>query len=348
MRRIIGLSLVALLFATAPSFAQRFNVNGRSAMMVPPFSGTTTFFGAKMRSTAGFTPVSPITGVPLTGNFVVGTQGNFSPKNISFTPATTGNSFLSGQGFFVPTNGTFLPDRNGNFVLTVRASLDPKTGTFTPSATGNFLFPTRGDLVSSMTGTTVATFTPFNPLAALASLASLSVSNPLAANPYAFNSVAASAALNPYALASASPYMSSAYQMPYVMPVQTANYGAATAPISTTSAPSSAVNTGDKAPMNVYGISIEKGHIKWPLAFKLLPPDMKDSVADRLEGELLALVGQAASGNASAGLVADASRNVARLAAWLKSHETDMAEATYTEGQTFVRTLDATLASMRY
>src|SRR5262245_4582079 len=208
MRRAMCFSLVALLFASAPSFAQRFNVSGpRSTVMVTPFAGSATFSSGKFRPTQGFTPtftpISPITGLPMTGNFVLGAQGNFSPKNISFSPAANGNSFLSGQGFFVPTTGTFLPDINGNFLLTVRASLDPSTGTFKPSSTGNFFFPTRGDLISSTTGSAVLTFTPFNPLAALATLASLSPANTLAANPYSFSPAITSAAMNPYAYSSA-------------------------------------------------------------------------------------------------------------------------------------------------
>src|SRR5215471_2354832 len=119
MRRTMCLSLVALVFASAPSFAQRFNVNGRSAVMTSPLFGPPTIFAGKSRPTPGSTPtfVSPFTGLPTTGNFVLGAQGNFSPKNTSFSPAANGNAFLSGQGFFVPTTGTFLPDINGNFQL---------------------------------------------------------------------------------------------------------------------------------------------------------------------------------------------------------------------------------------
>jgi len=245
----------------------------------------------------------------------------------------------------VPTTGTFLPDINGNFQLTVRASLDPTTGTFKPSSTGNFFFPTRGDLISSTTGSAVLTFTPFNPLAALATLASFSPANTLAANPYSFSPAITSAAMNPYAYSSA--YQSSAYQMPYSMPSQSSSYNAA-APTYTSAASSSASSSADYGPASVVGIPFEKGHVKWPLAFRLLPPDTKTNIADRLESDLLTLAGQSGNGNVNAGLVADASRNVARLGAWLKAHESDMAEATYTEGQAFVRMLDATLASMRY
>jgi hypothetical protein len=344
MRRVLCLSVVASVFVTAPAFAQRFNP--RSTVMTTPFSGPSTFLSGKFRTVPGMTsPVMPSTGVPATGNFVLGAQGNFSPKNLSFAPGASGNSFLTGQGFFVPTNGTFIPDGNGNFVLTIRASLNPTTGTFSPSATGNFFFPTRGDLISTTTGSPVITITPFSPLVPLASLASLPLTGTYSANPYAYSPASAGAAMNPYSYASTGAYGSNPY-VPYSMPYQPTS--ASAAPSSFTGAVSSAAVASAQSAPAAYGIPIEKGHIKWPLAFRLLPPETKENVADRLEGELVSIASQAAGGAPNTGLVADAKRNVARLAAWLKSHQDDMAEATYQEGRAFVRLLDEALTAVRY
>jgi hypothetical protein len=81
--------------------------------------------------------------------------------------------------------------------------------------------------------------------------------------------------------------------------------------------------------------------VKWPLAFRLLPPDQERDLTGKLEGQLLSLASNPA-------VVQDAKQTVQRLHRWLKEHRNDMADATYRDGLDFLRSLDTTLTGLAY
>jgi hypothetical protein len=152
--------------------------------------------------------------------------------------------------------------------------------------------------------------------------------------------------MNPYMTVSSNPYMA-IYPPSYPSgnnaaannaAAQQASYAAAAA------APDAAgaMRAGQQAALESYGIPYENGHIKWPLAFRLLPPDKKEKVADRLEGQLVAIT-QGSGGMVDPTLISGAKRNLTRLSSWLADHQTDMAEATYHDGLAFLHTLDEAL-----
>jgi hypothetical protein len=233
-------------------------------------------------------------------------------------------------------NGTFVPAANGNFALTLREAFNAKTGTFVPSSTGNFLLSARGNLVSAGTKTAVGSFLPFVPPIPTTSLIPGTATNVFATNPYA--------PVNPYAAGMANPYAAMSYPMPYPVP---SNYGSPISGYGTPTTTSSNQTTPGSDVWGAYGVPSENGHIKWPLAFRLLPAEQKQNLLDRLEGQLVLAATQASSGALNASSLSEATRSVARLSAWLTAHRTDMAEATYRDGLDFVRTLDEALAALK-
>jgi hypothetical protein len=310
MYRIISIALVALSLSSTPALAQRFH----------PRSQLFPFFGPNVN----FVSTLP------SGHFVVTAPGSLNLSTHMFSPAATGNSLLIGQGAFTPANGTFVPMLNGNFILATREAFNPKTRSFVPSSTGAFVFATRGDLVASPTGKAVPSFLPFTSLVPPVST-SHTVTNLTVMNPYVPGGV------NPYTAMMANPYgASTPPYSPYTAAYGGGNYGAA--PYGAGAYAAASTDTAARqAPQEtvVAGVPLEDGHIKWPLAFRLLPPDAKRDLVDRLETNLL-------SGNAEEG-----KKGVARLSSWLAAHRTDLAEGTYQDGLAFLRTLDEAFAALR-
>jgi hypothetical protein len=320
MRPVIRLLMVGALFlgtSNGPLFAQRM----RGPLIIrQPLSPNVVFF-------SGF----------LHGNFVHSTLGTFSPTTDAFMPSGMGSSVLTGRGFFMPTTGTFVPTRTGNFVLTTRESFDPKTKMFVPSATGNFVLSTRGDLVSSTTKTPVDSFVPLTSLTAPSALM-----NPLAAglsNPY----MTAMSGATPYSMTPYGGYSMSMYGTPYGNTAPTS----ATAVAATKSAADAASDKQTQVALGAYGIPTEDGHVKWPLAFRLLPPEKKSELTDTLENQLIAMAG-GSSGSSNATVLGGAKQSVQRLSAWLEEHKINLAETTYQDGRDFLRRVDATLKTLTY
>ncbi|HWY85337.1 MAG TPA: hypothetical protein VNX28_01365 [Gemmataceae bacterium] len=325
MRPVIRLLMVVALFlgtSNVPLFAQRLQrIPG--PLVRQPFSPNVMF---------------------LNGNFAHATLGSFNPTNDAFVPSRMGSSLLTAQGFFMPTTGTFVPTRTGNFVLTTRESFDPKTKTFVPSPTGNFVLSTRGDLVSSTTKMLVGSIVPATTLTVPTAFT----------NPY-------SAMLNPYAAGLSNPYMmamsgTTPYSMTpygsYSMPMYGTPYGntaptSATAVAATKSAADAASDKQTQVALGAYGIPTEDGHVKWPLAFRLLPPEKKSELTDTLENQLLAMAG-GSSGSSNSTVLRGAKQSVQRLSAWLDEHKTNLAETTYQDGRDFLRRIDATLTTLTY
>jgi hypothetical protein len=323
MCRFVTLALVALSLSTQPVSAQRFRPQAAFVRIGP-------------------NNISFVSALPPV-RFVEATLGTINVNTRMFNPTFTGaTSILRGQGVFMPSGGTFVPANNGNFLLTTREALNVKTGKFAPSPTGNFVFSQRGDLVSN--GTAVASFVPLAALSPLSSVAPLAAASTFATNPYAANPYLA----NPYASGMVNPYMATA-AIPYV-PIYPPPYPTATnSPLqantyATAAATADSTRAGQQAALASYGIPYENGHIKRPLAFRLLPPDKKQSLADGLERDLVAALAQGAMGTPDASLLSAAKRNLAGLSSWLTGHRDDMAEATYRDGQAFLRALDEALA----
>lgn len=309
------LMLITLIWCTPSLWAQRFMRPVRPFMR--PVSSNVSFVRA----------------LPTTGTFVRSAQGTFNPATGMFSPATSGTSFLRAQGVFTPTKGSFTASPTGNFVLTTREKFNAATGTFVPSATGNFVLSTRGTLTSSSTGTAVESFLPLLP--------------PRVFNPYV------NAAGAPFLNTLANPYLATAPSMsPYPMPMYASgSYGMM--PYSnpyTSTSPGPAYGTMGAAPaadvqiMPGLGIPFENGHVQWPLAFRLMGAEQKRDLADRLEGQLLAL----GTDVANPGLARSAKHTVHQLAGWLTAHQTDMADATYRQGLEFLHGLDESLAGLIY
>jgi hypothetical protein len=240
----------------------------------------------------------------------------------------------------MPANGTFVPAANGNFILTTREAFDTKTGKFVPSATGTFLFSTRGDLMTSAT----MSLPSYLPLGALLNSAGLNAQvavlpmYPYAANPYAMT--------NPYTGAASSYPM---YPPPYYGSPYSGNYSTTSANDSLKQAyavaasPTPAPPDPTRTALAASGIPMEDGHIQWPLAFRTLPPDKKRELTDRLEAQLVQV-----TNGANAVAVDGAKKTVARLSAWLREHQADMADATYRDGARFLRAIDDGLAALKY
>jgi hypothetical protein len=275
-------------------------------------------------------------GLPPGGNFAHATLGNFTLGSSQFMPAQNGTSLLVGRGYFLPTNGTFVPTPLGNFSLVTREAFNPMTRTLMPSPTGNVLLATRGDLISSTTKTPVNSVVPVLP----------AVNPSVMVNPYAGTMV------NPYmpgAMAT-SPYAAMPYPngSSYGTPMYT---NTATSPIATTQAtPKSTSDTTSATPAQIalgaYGISMNAGHIDWPLAFRLLSPDKKRELTDPLESQLLALAGQSSGATLNPAFSQEVKQNVDRLSAWLTAHQTDIAEATYQDGVAFLKNVKATVKAL--
>ena len=310
MIRITTLALVGLSLVTSPAMAQRFNPR---FMRSPFFGPNVNFFNFLPR-----------------GNFVHSAVGTINIGNRSFVPTTTGaTSLLRGQGLFMPTSGTFVPALSGNFLLTTREAFNTKTGKFVPSPTGNFLFTTRGDLVSSTSKSPVGTVLPFSALNPPTTVLPVAVTNPVLANPYA------TGLTNPYASGMANPYV------PYYMPPYPMTNSATSQQINgySPAAATNATRAQDQAAEGATGIPFENGHVKWPLAFRLLSPENKQKLTDPLEAQILALATHGAGGATTTAVKKD----IARLSSWLTQHRTDMADATYNDGAAFIRTLDEAL-----
>jgi hypothetical protein len=272
-------------------------------------------------------------GFPPGGNFAHAAFGSFIPSTGSFVPSLTGSSLLTGRGFFMPTNGTFVPSPFGNFVLTTREAFNPATKTFVPSATGNFVLSTRGDLVSSTTKTPVDSFVPLTPPTGMNAFV-----NPYAAtqfNPYmAATSVAAPYPIMPYG---------SSYAAPYSSPYGNAASNTYVPTANVQSPPETAGEKQTRLALGAHGIPVKDGHISWPLAFRLLPPDKKRELTDTLESQLVAL----ASEGYTPAVLQGAKQSVQRLSAWLSAHQTDLADATYQEGIHFLQRIEGTLSALK-
>jgi len=99
-------------------------------------------------------------------------------------------------------------------------------------------------------------------------------------------------------------------------------------------------------PLTAFGIPNDDGDIKWPLAFRLLPPGEGKELLQKTQAQLQISATQAVVGTANPNLLKEASRSVAQLHQWLRDHRVNMTEAGFLEGEFFLQKLDKAIGSM--
>ena len=102
---------------------------------------------------------------------------------------------------------------------------------------------------------------------------------------------------------------------------------------------------GGSVLLTAFGLTDDTGAVRWPLAFRLLPPE-KEYLRRQVEAAFLVGLTQAASGKNNTAVAQEARQAVASLRQWLANHEDGLAEATRREAREFLRKLDGALTAM--
>lgn len=176
----------------------------------------------------------------------------------------------------------------------------------------------------------------------------LNLNNPLAYynNPFAYNPYLSNPYTTPF-----NPYGTSTYGMPSTG-LYGSSYGAAPAanpyanayPAGNNAAPASAPKAnggGPRSILDTLGVPTENDQVKWPLALRLMPEVERVSL-DKLEG----LLRVAAAGRASPRTQEEATQTLEKIRHWLQSHQLEMAEGTFRDGQIFLQQLSKSLKTM--
>jgi hypothetical protein len=376
MRRYILplLSLILVAVFVADAQAQVFRRPVRPAPFAP----------AALRPGFTMSPFAPVTFNNFTvfqtprGALSPTVPGVFNPTTRTFMPSATGASSLISRGVFAPTTGTFVPSPTGNLVLTNRAIYNPSTQTFVPSATGNYFFATQGNLINDNGNRSrvffgglglvnpLNPFSPYNPInqanfALLANYnARLTASYLTAMNPYTpYGNAYSPYNYSPYGYGGyansyqpygyGNSYSPSYTPAPYAYPSQSAaSYSAPQAANAIPAYTGPAADNQQQVTLTAFGVPNENGRVQWPLAFRLLSPNMKRDVLDKLEAALQVLAAQGAAGRANPAIVNEAKDSVAALQRWLTENRVDLAEGSYREANSLLRRLDKTLQRMAY
>jgi hypothetical protein len=330
--------------------------------------------------------VQPSTYPASTGAFSRTMTGAYSPTTGTFVPSTAGASVLSSnREVFKPYAGSFVPDKNGAFVLTTKEAYNPATGMLVPSANGTYTMVERGTYTSNLAGTVAPAFSPTttggttpatnsppmvgtmptgNPMNGsngsvspsayshllrhyervlsreemlAATLANMY--NPALGNPYG------TPMSNPYAT-SAAPVMASTgtgYSAPYYPTPGSSTTQTASA---VTAYNPSAGPSKSTSVLAAFGIPTEAGQVQWPLALRLMPPDTKRELLDKLESQMKVAATQALASTASPVILRETKQTIDSTKAWLRDRRTNMSESTYLDGMDFLRRLEAALRKM--
>src|SRR5205814_4333370 len=92
-----------------------------------------------------------------------------------------------------------------------------------------------------------------------------------------------------------------------------------------------------RSPAALLGVPVEKGHIRWPLGLRVLPPaDETKTLREQLDALLPTVASQAALGQASPALVEQGLDAIHALRKLLRPREGTMAEVTYTDAMRFL------------
>jgi hypothetical protein len=98
--------------------------------------------------------------------------------------------------------------------------------------------------------------------------------------------------------------------------------------------------------LKAFGIPVEFGEVKWPLALRLMPPDTKRDLLDKLESQMKIAANQAINGNASQTLLRETKNTIDSVKWWLRGRRSNMSENTYQDGDGFLRQLEESLRRM--
>jgi hypothetical protein len=295
--------------------------------------------------------------------------------SFSHSPAFVGSS----RGFPAFGTGTALSSRGfpatgtGTFNSTSRNAFLSSAGRVVPTANGLAVVSANGTLMPAGTGMVSPTFRSVNPASFVSPLANTAITQSAYAhtlrhfereqewasgfNPYLYGGFGFGFAGygygfgyggygygNPYAAYGVPYYGSSASYGAGAPTVGAANntYAPAAAPNSTTST----AQTKPSDALKAFGIPVEFGEVKWPLALRLMPPDSKRDLLDKLESQMKIAANQAINGNASQTLLRETKNTLDSVKWWLRGRRSSMADNTYQDGDAFLRQLEESLRRM--
>ena len=109
---------------------------------------------------------------------------------------------------------------------------------------------------------------------------------------------------------------------------------------------SSTPQTKPSDALKAFGIPVEFGEVKWPLALRLMPPDTKRDLLDKLESQMKLASNQAINGNASQALLRETKSTIDSVKWWLRGRRSNISESTYQDGDAFLRQLEESLRRM--
>jgi len=250
----------------------------------------------------------------------------------------TGTSMGSSRNFFVPSTTRVVPTATGLAVVSANGTFTPRTQPVSPAA---FVSPFANTFANqSAYNRTLRHFEREQNWA--------SGFNPYLLGGYGYGGYGYG---NPYGGYGA-PYYGGGYGAGY-------GYGAsnpyAGAPANANPQPvvqvagNSGASPAQAKPadaLKAFGIPVEFGEVKWPLALRLMPPDAKQDLLDKLESQMKLAANQAVSGNASQTLLRETKSTIDSVKWWLRGRRSNISESTYQDGDAFLRQLEESLRRM--
>jgi hypothetical protein len=268
-----------------------------------------------------------------------------------------------GHGAFTSTVG------NGAFTPTARSVFGPTPGSIVPTTISSHsaLFGPNGTIIPGSPGfVTTALRTP-SP-AHFVSDISNPIANPIfSSSPYAhairhydrehWREAAWANSANPYgsfgSYGNANPssgYGSSSYGSAsgsgyQSSPPYPSAANSASAPVATNSYAGTA-RTSPSDALKAFGIPVEFGEVRWPLALRTMPSDARRELLDKLEAQMTIAASQAINGNTSLVLLRETKNTIESVKWWLRGRRATMPENTYQDGDAFLRQLEESLRRM--
>ena len=102
----------------------------------------------------------------------------------------------------------------------------------------------------------------------------------------------------------------------------------------------SAAQAKQPSVLAAFGIPFEFGEVQWPIAFRLMPPNLQRDLLDQLESQLKIVASQALAGNVSPVLLRETKNTIDHVKLWLRDRQPYMAEVTYQEADAFLQRLE--------
>jgi len=111
---------------------------------------------------------------------------------------------------------------------------------------------------------------------------------------------------------------------------------------------SSAPQAKSSDALKAFGIPVEFGEVKWPLALRLMPPETKRDLLDKLDSQMKLAANQAVNGNASQTPLRETKSTIDSVKWWLRGRQSNISESTYQDGDAFLRQLEESLRRKRH